>query len=332
MEDVNVLSTEDRVAIDRVFERLNGGTHYEILTVPADSSWEVVERAVCDIRKRLEVTRFVGVPTVEYQRRIDHIFRALDQATEVLSDPVRRFLYDQQLRRGDGRRGETPSPVRPALTPIPPRPSTRPAPDARGPRPTEVTPAFDPSDSAPLVVPAPLRKEPVVPSAGVRAPSSRPPFVPPPIDAYARSASRRTTLAATSSSQAADRRDVDALVAEVERIAVSVQYCIAQILEPQADRASALQNAGQALAETRATLAALQARRDEEAGRWPEATANWLRASRAKPQDASLLARVASCHHHLGDHQAAEDSARRALVVDPGSEAARAVLAALSRR
>ena len=332
MEDVKGLSTEDRVAIDRVFERLSGRTHYEVLTIPADSSWEVIEQAVRDIRKRVDVTRFVGVPSDEHQRRIELIVRALDQVTEVLSDPVRRFLYDQQLRRGEGRRGETPSPMRPALTPIPPRPSNHTARDERSSRQPDAPAPVAPTDPTPLVVPAPLRKDPVLPSAGARAPNSRPSFVPPPLDAGARSAPPGAPSAAISAIQAADRRDFDALVVEVERIAVSVQYCIAQILDPQAARAAALQNAGQALAETRATLAAIQARRDEEAGRWPEATANWLRASRAKPQDASLLARVASCHHRLGDSQAADDAARRALAVDPGCEAARAVLTALSRR
>jgi len=333
MAELNALSTEDRVAIDRVFERLSGRTHYEVLAVSPDSSWEAITQAVRDLRKRLDVTRFVGVPTEEYSRRIELVLRALDQAVEVLGDPVRRFLYDQQLRRGEGRREETPSPVRPAVTPIPRRPSGAPPrmePGSQAPDPVARPPAGD----SPLVVPAPLRKDAAgtggSSAPGPRSSNNRPSMIPPPPSGGARLGSVAPTpmLAAPN----AERRDLDSLLVEVERIAVSVQFCIAQILDPKAARVSALENAGQALADTRATLASIQARRDEEAGRWHEATANWLRATRAKPRDAVLLARLAECHHRMGDLQAADDVARRALAVDSGCEAAKAVLTALSRR
>lgn len=331
MADVNVLSTEDRVAIDRVFERLAGGTHYEVLAVAPDSSWEAIDRALRDLRRRMDGTRFVGVPSEEYQRRIDQVMRALDQAAEVLGDPVRRFLYDQQMRRGEGRRGDTPAPVRPAVTPIPPRPAVGAARDERGSASLEAAPP--PSNSeAPLVVPAPLRRDGAPGHGGARTPNPRPPnlrpsFLPPPLDGAA-----RAMPAPMAAASASDRRDLDALLVEVERIAVSVQFCLAQILDPQASRVLALQTAGQALADTRATLAAVQARRDEEAGRWPDAATNWQRASRAKPQDATLLARIAECHQRTGDVTAADEAARRALALDPGCEAARAVLSALGRR
>jgi tetratricopeptide (TPR) repeat protein len=324
MGDVNVLSTEDRVAIDRVYERLNGRTHYEILAVAPDSSWETIAQAARDLRKRMDTTRFVGVPSEEYQRRIDAVLRAVDQSMDVLGDPVRRFLYDQQIRRGEGRRGETPAPARPAVTPIPPRPKpptlpTRDEPSARIP---EIAP---PSD-APLVVPAPLRQSPsshpvAARPAMPRPPDRRPSFVPPPLD-----------VAPKAVPPTSDRRALDALLVEVERIAVSVQFCIAQILDPQASRMGALQTAGQALADTRAALAAVQARRDEEVGRWAEAATNWLRASRANPHDAAVLARLADCYQRAGDATAADANARRALAIDATNEDAKAVLTALGRR
>lgn len=334
MAEQSALSTEDRVAIDRVYERLSGRTHYEVLAVPPDSSWEAIAQAVRDQRKRLDTTRFVGVPTEEYSRRIDLVLRALDQAVEVLGDPVRRFLYDQQLRRGEGRREETPSPLRPAVTPVPRRPSgAPPRMEPASQAPEAIVPPV--AAESPLVVPAPLRKDAPAGSGGSSAPgprssSNRPSMIPPPLSGGARlgSVAPMPMLAAPS----AERRDLDALLVEVERIAVSVQFCIAQVLDPQAARVAALQNAGQALADTRAALASIQARRDEEAGRWHEATANWLRATRARPRDSTLLARLAECHHRMGDLQAAEDAARRALAVDSGCEAAKAVLTALSRR
>lgn len=336
MAEVNTLSTEDRVAIDRVFERLSGRTHYEVLALSPESSWEEIDQAVRDLRRRVDASRFVGQPSEEYQRRIEHVQRALSQAVEVLSDPVRRFLYDQQLRRGEGRRAETPLQPRPAATPIPARPqgvSPRVERASASPSPMPSTPPVD----SPLVVPAPFRKDvgapgSLRPPANSRTSHSRPSVVPPPLDAPLRSASGSVVPPAMTTAATHDRRDLDTLLVEVERIAVSAQFCIAQLLDPQASRVLALQSAGQALAETRATLALLQARRDEESGRWPEAAANLLRAARAKPQDADVLARLAECQQRIGELAAAEDSARRALAIDPACAQAQTVLASLGRR
>jgi tetratricopeptide (TPR) repeat protein len=333
MADVTALSTEDRVAIDRLFERLNGRTHYELLAVALDSSWEAIDQAARDLRKRMDASRFVGIPSGEYQRRVECILRAIDQAVEVLGDPVRRFLYDQQLRRGEGRRGETQPPPRPAATPVPPKPPAGGVRDERVPSWTpEARPSSAPSD-APLVVPAPLRKSSFPTPGDARplnsaAPPRRPSFPTQPMDGGARA----NPVGASPATSSADRRDLDTLLVEVERIAVSVQFCIAQMLDPQAARVTALQTAGQALADTRAALAGVQARRDEEAGRWPEAVTNWVRASRANPHDAGVLVRLAECHQRLGDAVAAEDSARRALAIDPASEGARLLLSSLGRR
>ncbi len=325
MGDLNGMSTEDRVAVDRVFERLAGRTHYEVLQVPPDSPWEVIEQALRDLRRRCDPARFVGVPSDEYRYRVDAIVRAFDEAAQVLGDPVRRFLYDQQTLRGDGRRGATPPPPQSAVTPIPPRPTM-------GRPPERETPSVrPPTGDSPLVVPAPLKRDGGVTEVrGSYRPSGNRPSVAPsrpdvkiPID---HGAPRIT------SADDAHRRDLAALMVEVERIAVAVQFCIAQSIDPQAERVPALQTAGQALADTRAALASIQARREEEAGRWVEAATNWLRASRARPMDAMILARLAEALSRSGDPQAADDAARRALALDPSCESARATLSAMARR
>lgn len=335
MGDLNLLSTEDRVAIDRAFERLAGRTHYEVLAIATDSSWEMIEQAVRDLRKRMDPTRFVGAPSDEYLRRVEQVLRALDQAVEVLGDPVRRFLYDQQVRRGETRRAETPSPLRPATTPVPPRPMGNGPREERASRAPEPPAPAAPADSA-LVVPAPFRRDSSpgssVRPSGPRPAHSRPSFVPPPLDVNPRTASGSVAQAPRPTAPISDRRDFDALLVEVERIAVSVQFCIAQVLDPQAARVLALQAAGQALADTRATLAVIQAGRDEEAGRWAEAAVNWLRASRARPTDPMVHARLSECQLRVGDPLAADEAARRALALDPDCDAARAVLSALGRR
>lgn len=333
MGELNGMSTEDRVAVDRVFERLSGGTHYEVLKVPSDAPWEVIEQALRDLRRRCDPARFVGIPSDEYRYRIDAIVRAFDEASEVLSDPVRRFLYDQQTLRGGGRRGLTPPPPQAVVTPIPPRTGVSNPQIERLGRPVErESPSVrPPAPDSPLVVPAPLKRESTVPEArGSYRPSGNRPSVAPgrpevvvPVDPVAPRAAP---------ADEAYRRDLGALLVEVERIAVAVQFCIAQTLDPQAERVPALQTAGQALADTRAALASIQARREEEAGRWSDAASNWLRASRARPQDATILARLAEALSRAGDTQAANDAARRALTLDPSCEAARSTLSAIARR
>ena len=184
---------------------------------------------------------------------------------------------------------------------------------------------------SPLVVPAPLKRDVVVTETrGSYRPSGNQPSVAPgrpdvkvPVDQGA---------PRIASGDDAHRRDLAALMVEVERIAVAVQFCIAQAIDPQAERIPALQTAGQALADTRAALASIQARREEEAGRWVEASSNWLRASRARPMDPAILARLAEALSRAGDPQGADDAARRALALDPSCESARTTLSAIARR
>lgn len=333
MGELNGMSTEDRVAVDRIFERLSGGTHYEVLKVPADAPWEVIEQSLRDLRRRCDPARFVGIPSDEYRYRIDAIVRAFDEASEVLSDPVRRFLYDQQTLRGGGRRGPTPPPPQATVTPIPPRTGVSAPQIERLGRPVErgAPSVRPPALDSPLVVPAPLKRESTMPEArgSYRPPDNRASVAPPRPEAAVPVDHGAPRVAPADE---AYRRDVASLLVEVERLAVAVQFCIAQALDPQAERVPALQTAGQALADTRAALASIQARREEEAGRWTEAAAHWLRASRARPQDATILARLAEALIRAGDVQAANDAARRALTIDPGCEAARTTLAATSRR
>lgn len=333
MGDLNGMSTEDRVAVDRIFERLSGRTHYDVLKVAPDASWEVVEQSLRDLRRRCDPARFVGIPSDEYRYRIDTITRALDEAAEVLADPVRRFLYDQQTLRGEGRRGATPAPAPPVgITPIPPRgATTNPNLERVGRPPERESPSVrPPANDTPLVVPAPLKREPAVTEArGSYRPSGNRPSVAPPRN------DPRTPDGPVPNRSAADeaqRRDLMALMVEVERIAVAVQFCIAQALDPQAERVPALQTAGQALADTRAALASIQARREEESGRWAEAAANWLRAARARPNDATIMARLAEAYSRAGDAQSADEAARRALALDPACESARTTLTAIGRR
>ncbi len=327
MGDLNGMSTEDRVAVDRIFERLSGRTHYEVLQIAPDSSWEVIDQALRDLRRRCDPARFVGIPSDEYRYRIDAIVRAFDEATQVLGDPVRRFLYDQQTLRGEGRRGVTPPPPQSAVTPIPPRPI------ASGRMPERDTPSIrPPAMDSPLVVPAPLKRDGggVTETRGSYRPSGNRPSVAPgrpevkvPVDQGA---------PRVAPGDDAHHRDLTALMVEVERIAVAVQFCIAQSIDPQAERVPALQTAGQALADTRSALASIQARREEEVGRWAEAAIHWQRASRARPMDATILARLAEALSRSGDPRAADDAARRALTIDPACEAARTTLSAIGRR
>ena len=308
------LSTEDRVAIDRVFEGLEAKSHYEVLRVAEDAAAEDVADAVRELRRRFDATRLVGSPSDEYRRRLLAVLRAVDAAETMLCDPSQRVVYDHQLERRRPRGGSPSAREAPATMPPPPRTATLPHGVVVPPPIVRPTGAPVPSrtmgterptpNAAPAPAPAP---------AGSRAPAPAPPSAAPP---------PAPTLL----------RDLDAIAAEVERIAVAVQFCIAQALDPRPERVQHLQTAGQALTDTRVTLAALQAQHAEESGSWAEAAVHWQRMMRARPSEPVPLARLAECLRRAGDLVGAEESARRALALDPENQGARATLSALGGR
>lgn len=127
--------------------------------------------------------------------------------------------------------------------------------------------------------------------------------------------------------------EVNGLLVEVERLSVALQLTLAQVLEPDGARHDSLLAAMQTLSETRATLAAMQARREEQAGRWDQASVFWQRAARQKPDDPGLLMKASDAlRRGTNDLDGAEALARRALAIDPDLAEAHAALAVIAAR
>jgi hypothetical protein len=126
------------------------------------------------------------------------------------------------------------------------------------------------------------------------------------------------------------------VLAEVERIAAAVHLLVAQAVEPGAVKVETLVAAAESLSQTRATLAAMQAEREEEAGRLAQAATLWQRVARQRPGDPAPLMRASDAlRKGPADLEGAEAMANRALDIDPdhaGAHAAIAVIHALRSR
>ncbi|MFO0625664.1 MAG: DnaJ domain-containing protein [Polyangiales bacterium] len=120
------------------------------------------------------------------------------------------------------------------------------------------------------------------------------------------------------------------VLAEVERVATAVHLLVAQSVEPGAVKVETLVAAATSLAETRATLAALQAEREEEAGRLAQAATLWQRVARQRPTDPAAWMRASDAlRKGAGDLDGAEAMANRALAIDPDHAEAHAAVAVI---
>jgi tetratricopeptide (TPR) repeat protein len=88
--------------------------------------------------------------------------------------------------------------------------------------------------------------------------------------------------------------------------------------------------AAESLSQTRATLAAMQAEREEEAGRLAQAAALWQRVARQRPGDPAPLMRASDAlRKGPADLEGAEALASRALDIDPDHAEAHAAIAVI---
>lgn len=97
MTDHAGLTLDERQEIDGFFERLRTGTHYDLLGVESDAPSDAVQHAYNARVRRFHPRSFSAQIPTTYQQRLDAILAALADAHAILSDPVRRFLYDQDL-------------------------------------------------------------------------------------------------------------------------------------------------------------------------------------------------------------------------------------------
>lgn len=333
-------SARDRQEIDDLNRRLPTATHYEVLGVDRSADAGAIQRAHQARTHRFSPESLHAPLTNAYMQRLEAVQEAFDTALAVLGDPVRRYLYDQDLdqrARPNAPGASASSPTNPLKRTPPPGALQSPP---LGARPTGTsTPSMPrtptpPGGYRPLHPPAPITpRAPTPPPTeplGVLQPEARP---------------TPTSLAAPGSSQAppprfkqtgpqpvSSRRDdaspggsqppsdaatndrvaslegqvqslqgeVATLLTEVERLAVAIQLTIARQLEPDGIKPDQLVSAGHALVSSRVTIASLLARREEAAGHWEAASALWQRASRARPGEVLLLVNAANALRKAG--------------------------------
>jgi tetratricopeptide (TPR) repeat protein len=368
-------SARDRQEIDDLHRRLPTSTHYEVLGVERSVDAGAVQRAHKARTQRFSPESLHAPLTNAYMQRLEAVQEALDTALAVLGDPVRRYLYDQDL---DQRARSVTPPPSPAAGVNPlkrtPPPGTLQSPPL-GARPLSgtSTPAMPRTPTPPGGYRPPNPPAPITPRAptpppteplGVLQPEARPTptslaapgasQAPPPPrfkqtgpqpigarrDDGAASGSQPPQEAAAGDRVAALEAhvqtlqgEVGTLLAEVERLAVSIQLTIARQLEPDGIKHDQLVSAGQALVSSRVAIASLLARREEAAGRWEAASALWQRASRARPGEVLLLVNAANALRKAGtDMAGAEALARQAIALDPDNADAHAALAVIEAR
>ena len=95
-------------------------THYDILRVAPDGSADDIRAAYRRLAKQFHPD---SAPAA-FRAEITRMMQRLNEAHDVLSDPIRRGQYDAQLR-GSGHAGASPPPASTAPPPPPPTPPDR---------------------------------------------------------------------------------------------------------------------------------------------------------------------------------------------------------------
>ena len=196
--DSTALPPEVRIEIDSLHQRIGRANHYELLGVVHSADRSTVVNAYAVRVRRLRPTVPIESIPPEYRARLDALMAALEEAQTVLSDPVKRFLYDQALV---AQAAQTQAPrelsraaraqeVGTSASVSAVRPSSRPPPGAAPPRSPSHTshPAIYPPGPALPVIPEPIPPlrpvTSVTPPAGTAHRSVGPPgeiVVPPPL-------------------------------------------------------------------------------------------------------------------------------------------------------
>ena len=123
--------------VNRVDYRLGRRTYYELLQVSPTADLEIITAAYRALIRRHHPDRNPS-PTA------DATTKRLNEAWEILSDPVKRAKYDREFAAGSSSRPAPPPrpPNRPTQETPPPRPKPSPTPKASEPEPDNIEPEF----------------------------------------------------------------------------------------------------------------------------------------------------------------------------------------------
>jgi len=107
-------------------------TYYEVLNVPESATAEEVHAAYRKLVKEFHPDRLVGIPDhlTEVKKLAEEKFREIQEAWATLGDPVKRNLYDDQLRALRGQSNSRFSPSQPSPSSYAPTPPSKPPPSS----------------------------------------------------------------------------------------------------------------------------------------------------------------------------------------------------------
>jgi curved DNA-binding protein CbpA len=92
-------TAELRLELEGLKARL-GGSHYQVLGVPPESSTQVIQNAFFGLAKKWHPDRLKSELS-DLKDQATRVFARLSEASQVLSDPEKRKAYDQSLVTGD---------------------------------------------------------------------------------------------------------------------------------------------------------------------------------------------------------------------------------------
>lgn len=88
--------------IDGLYEKLSSLSYYQLLNVTPDDGIDIVKRQFLKLAQIYHPDLHRNLPQ-DYQIKLDKIFKLMNEAYRVLSEPKYRKYYEQVLKKGENR-------------------------------------------------------------------------------------------------------------------------------------------------------------------------------------------------------------------------------------
>lgn len=95
--DINSVFLEK---VDNLHTRIEALNHYDILGIEKQASQDIIKKAYYKSAKEFHPDKHFSLPSIELKNKLNTIFTSITEAYRILSDPLMRSKYDQNLSYG----------------------------------------------------------------------------------------------------------------------------------------------------------------------------------------------------------------------------------------